>query len=70
MPMEELCKNPIKAHMRGCYGRWGKFDVVIKDLNEWPVIEPLPSYGHGRDTSGGRYISLIFGTNLTDVVVT
>ncbi|CAI0414646.1 unnamed protein product [Linum tenue] len=40
------------------------------DENEWPVIEPLPSYGRGRDADGGRYSSLIFGTNLTDVVIT
>ncbi|KGN56496.1 probable polygalacturonase [Cucumis sativus] len=44
--------------------------LASQDPNEWPVVEPLPSYGHGRDTSGGRYISLIFGTNLTDVVIT
>ncbi|KAK9279267.1 hypothetical protein L1049_012946 [Liquidambar formosana] len=41
-----------------------------EDATEWPVIAPLPSYGRGRDTKGGRYISFIFGTNLTDVVVT
>ncbi|KAL0428826.1 UNVERIFIED_CONTAM: putative polygalacturonase [Sesamum radiatum] len=43
---------------------------VLLDINSWPVVDPLPSYGHGRDAAGGRYISLIFGTNLTDVVVT
>ncbi|KAL1830042.1 hypothetical protein ACET3Z_008454 [Daucus carota] len=37
---------------------------------DWEVIAPLPSYGVGRDTTEGRYISLIFGTNLTDVVIT
>ncbi|KAK3194741.1 hypothetical protein Dsin_026051 [Dipteronia sinensis] len=41
-----------------------------QDLNEWPVIKPLPSYGRGRDAAGGRYTSLIFGTNLTDVIIT
>ncbi|KAL5078765.1 hypothetical protein RYX36_007186, partial [Vicia faba] len=48
-------------------------DAVIlasQDKSEWPVIEPLPSYGRGRDTQGGRYSSLIFGTNLTDIVIT
>ncbi|KAK4788393.1 hypothetical protein SAY86_019712 [Trapa natans] len=40
------------------------------DMNEWPVLKPLPSYGRGRDAAAGRYQSLIFGTNLTDVVVT
>lgn len=44
--------------------------LATQDENEWPVIEPLPSYGRGRDTDGGRYISLIFGTNLTDVIIT
>nr|GMC98068.1 probable polygalacturonase [Ipomoea batatas] len=48
-------------------------DAVIlasQDENEYPVIEPLPSYGRVRDTQGGRFISLIFGTNLTDVIIT
>ncbi|XP_071717281.1 probable polygalacturonase [Rutidosis leptorrhynchoides] len=44
--------------------------LASQDINAWPVIDPLPSYGHGRDAAGGRYISLIFGTNLTDVVIT
>ncbi|KAK0587354.1 hypothetical protein LWI29_021437 [Acer saccharum] len=44
--------------------------LATQDENEWTVIEPLPSYGRGRDTEGGRYISLIFGYNLTDVVIT
>ncbi|BAT73044.1 polygalacturonase protein [Vigna angularis] len=48
-------------------------DAVIlgsQDENDWPVIDPLPSYGRGRDTQGGRFSSLIFGTNLTDVIIT
>ncbi|KAL8138770.1 hypothetical protein V2J09_004771 [Rumex salicifolius] len=44
--------------------------LASQDVNEYPVIDPLPSYGRGRDTPGGRFISLIFGTNLTDVVIT
>ncbi|PSS11376.1 Polygalacturonase [Actinidia chinensis var. chinensis] len=44
--------------------------LASQDINEWPVVDPLPSYGRGRDMAGGRYISLIFGTNLTDVVIT
>ncbi|XP_052192109.1 probable polygalacturonase isoform X2 [Diospyros lotus] len=43
--------------------------LASQDITDWPVIDPLPSYGRGRDAAGGRYISLIFGTNLTDVVV-
>uniref|UniRef100_A0A251UXW7 Putative pectin lyase fold/virulence factor n=1 Tax=Helianthus annuus TaxID=4232 RepID=A0A251UXW7_HELAN len=34
------------------------------------MIEPLPSYSQGRDADGGRSISLIFGTNLTNVIIT
>lgn len=44
--------------------------IAAQDESEWAVIEPLPSYGRGRDNTGGRYISLIFGTNLTDVIIT
>ncbi|GKV31217.1 hypothetical protein SLEP1_g39930 [Rubroshorea leprosula] len=45
-------------------------DAVIlasQDESEWPVLPPLPSYGEG---SAGRYGSLIYGANLTDVVIT
>ncbi|KAJ8633555.1 hypothetical protein MRB53_026891 [Persea americana] len=48
-------------------------DAVIlgsQNMNEWPLIDPLPSYGRGRDAPGGRYSSLIMGSNLTDVVIT
>ncbi|XP_027108413.2 probable polygalacturonase [Coffea arabica] len=44
--------------------------LASQDIGSWPVVDPLPSYGHGRDAAGGRYISLLFGTNLTDVVIT
>lgn len=42
----------------------------MQEEREWPLIEPLLSYGRGRDAEGGRYASLIFGTNLTDVIIT
>ncbi|XP_077213877.1 pectin lyase-like superfamily protein [Tasmannia lanceolata] len=41
-----------------------------KDPKEWPVIQPLPSYGRGRERLGGRHISLIHGDGLKDVVIT
>lgn len=41
-----------------------------QDPRQWPIIDPLPSYGRGRELPGGRHISLIYGHNLTDVVVT
>ncbi|KAH9317290.1 hypothetical protein KI387_019059 [Taxus chinensis] len=48
-------------------------DAVIlgsQDPSEWPLIDPLPSYGHGRERPGGRHISLIHGENLENVVIT
>ncbi|KAM4068949.1 hypothetical protein ACB094_12G051800 [Castanea mollissima] len=48
-------------------------DAVIlgsQDESEWPAIPVLPSYGRGRDAPGGRLSALIFGSNLTDVVIT
>jgi polygalacturonase len=48
-------------------------DAVIlgsQEISEWPIIDPLPSYGRGRDKIGGRYASLIGGSNLTDVAIT
>jgi len=39
-------------------------------VSQWPVVEPLPSYGRGMDLPGLRHRSLINGQNLTDVVIT
>ncbi|KAK9121221.1 hypothetical protein Syun_018838 [Stephania yunnanensis] len=49
--------------------------LASQDENDYPLLKPLPSYGRGRDGKEkdaivGRYSSLIFGTNLTDVIVT
>jgi polygalacturonase len=44
--------------------------LASQDVSEYPAIRPLPSYGRGRDAAAGRFTSLIFGTNLTDVVIT
>lgn len=41
-----------------------------QDPKEWPIIEPLPSYGRGRERLGGRHISLIHGNNIRNVVIT
>ena len=45
-------------------------DPQKQDESEWPTLPVLPSYGRGRDAPDGRFSSLIFGTNLTDVVIT
>lgn len=43
---------------------------MTQDESEWPQLPILPSYGRGRDAPEGRFSSFIFGTNLTDVVIT
>ncbi|KAK1293063.1 putative polygalacturonase [Acorus calamus] len=48
-------------------------DAIIlgsQESSQWPIIEPLPSYGRGIDLFDGRHRSLINGYNLTDVVIT
>eukprot|EP00249_Psilotum_nudum_P028093 c3663_g1_i1 orf=1-861(-) len=49
-----------------------KGSVILgsEDKGQWPVIDPLPSYGRGRELPGGRHISLIYGEKLTDIVIT
>lgn len=43
--------------------------LASQNIRDWPVIDPLPSYGRGRERPGGRYISFIHGQNLVDVVI-
>ncbi|PWA72321.1 pectin lyase-like superfamily protein [Artemisia annua] len=50
--------------------QYGAVILASQDEGEYPLIEPLPSYGHGRDGPGGRFSSLIGGSHLTDVVIT
>ncbi|CAJ1876589.1 unnamed protein product [Sphenostylis stenocarpa] len=40
--------------------------IASQDYSHWDVVDSLPSYGRGI----GRYRSLIYGQNLSDVVVT
>ncbi|KAE8727565.1 putative polygalacturonase [Hibiscus syriacus] len=52
---------------------WLDKDAVILGSNssdDWPVVDPLPSYGRGRELPSGRHRSLIHGRNLTDVIIT
>ena len=44
--------------------------IPIIHLASTSLIDPLPSYGRGRELPGGRHCSLIHGYNLTDVVIT
>uniref|UniRef100_A0A453J5L5 Pectate lyase superfamily protein domain-containing protein n=3 Tax=Aegilops tauschii subsp. strangulata TaxID=200361 RepID=A0A453J5L5_AEGTS len=43
--------------------------LASQDLDDWPLIAPLPSYGRGRDEPGPRYSNFIGGSNLTDVII-
>ncbi|KAL9237342.1 hypothetical protein vseg_011903 [Gypsophila vaccaria] len=52
------------------YLHQGAVILASQDEKEYPILAPLPSYGKGRDAPAGRFTSLIFGTNLTDVVIT
>ncbi|PKA66681.1 putative polygalacturonase [Apostasia shenzhenica] len=43
---------------------------ATQDAENWPLIDPLPSYGRGREAPGGRYMSLIHGDGIEDVIIT
>lgn len=43
--------------------------LASNDTTLWDVIEPLPSYGRGRDHNGPRFTSFIHGYNLHDVAI-
>ncbi|QHN77086.1 hypothetical protein HN51_054508 [Arachis hypogaea] len=52
---------------------WLDKDAVIlgsTNSDDWPIVDSLPSYGRGRELPGGRHKSLIYGNNLTDVIIT
>ncbi|KAH7372572.1 hypothetical protein KP509_17G011000 [Ceratopteris richardii] len=44
--------------------------LASQNLGDWPVVDALPSYGRGRELPGGRHISLIHGSNLSDIIIT
>ncbi|VAI10726.1 unnamed protein product [Triticum turgidum subsp. durum] len=48
---------------------YGAEILASQDLDDWPLIAPLPSYGRGRDEPGPRYSNFIGGSNLTDVII-
>ncbi|XP_062074412.1 probable polygalacturonase [Humulus lupulus] len=44
--------------------------LASQNENDWPIIKQLPSYGKGKNGEIGRFRSLIYGTNLNDVIIT
>jgi hypothetical protein len=41
----------------------------VADVKAWPVIQPVPSYGQGRDHRGPRHTSLLHGEHLSNVTI-
>nr|KAJ0191190.1 hypothetical protein LSAT_V11C800391530 [Lactuca sativa] len=48
------------------YLQFGAVILASQEEGEYPLIEPLPSYGRGRDGPGGRFSSLIGGNGTID----
>ncbi|RWV88566.1 hypothetical protein BHE74_00035887 [Ensete ventricosum] len=43
---------------------------LLQDTGRWPLVDPLPSYGRGRELPGRRYMSFIQGDGISDVIIT
>ncbi|KAJ8491661.1 hypothetical protein OPV22_013382 [Ensete ventricosum] len=43
---------------------------ATQDTGRWPLVDPLPSYGRGRELPGRRYMSFIQGDGISDVIIT
>jgi polygalacturonase len=59
----------LTSHMT-LYLADGAVIKAVQDTEKWPLTDPLPSYGRGREHPGRRYISFIHGDGLNDVVIT
>ncbi|WVZ76965.1 hypothetical protein U9M48_024873 [Paspalum notatum var. saurae] len=59
----------LTSHMTLFLAR-GAVLKATRDAGTWPLVEPLPSYGRGRELPGPRYASFIHGNGLRDVVIT
>ncbi|KAJ3686259.1 hypothetical protein LUZ61_015423 [Rhynchospora tenuis] len=59
----------LTSHMT-LYLAKGAILKATQDTRNWPLMDPLPSYGRGRELPGGRYTSLIHGNGVRDVIIT
>ncbi|KQJ94276.2 hypothetical protein BRADI_3g09597v3, partial [Brachypodium distachyon] len=59
----------LTSHMTLFLAR-GAVLKATQDTRSWLLMEPLPSYGRGRELPGARYASFIHGNGLRDVVIT
>lgn len=59
----------LTSHMT-LYLASGAVIKATQDTSIWPLADPLPSYGRGREREGGRYMSFILGDGVHDVIIT
>lgn len=59
----------LTSHMTLYLAR-GAVIKASQDTSYWPLADPLPSYGRGRELPGGRYMSFILGDGVHDVIIT
>ncbi|XP_073109148.1 probable polygalacturonase isoform X2 [Elaeis guineensis] len=59
----------LTSHMTLFLARGAVIKATL-DTSSWPLIDALPSYGRGRELPGGRYMSLIHGNGIHDVIIT
>ncbi|KAL3619194.1 hypothetical protein CASFOL_036764 [Castilleja foliolosa] len=71
VPLGEYLTGPfnLTSHMTLYLAR-GAVIKATTDTEQWPLIDFLPSYGRGRELPGGRYMSLIHGDGLQDIIIT
>ncbi|KAJ8476615.1 hypothetical protein OPV22_020342 [Ensete ventricosum] len=59
----------LTSHMTLYLAR-GAVIKATQDIWNWPLVDPLPSYGRGRELPGSRYRSFIQGNGIRDVIIT
>ncbi|CAL9059327.1 probable polygalacturonase [Musa acuminata AAA Group] len=59
----------LTSHMTLYLAR-GAVIKATQDTWNWPLVDPLPSYGRGRELPGRRYVSFIQGDGISDVIIT
>ncbi|KAJ8479690.1 hypothetical protein OPV22_023417 [Ensete ventricosum] len=59
----------LTSHMTLYLAR-GAVIKATQDTWSWPLADPLPSYGRGRELPGRRYVSFIHGDGISDVIIT
>ncbi|WOL08282.1 putative polygalacturonase [Canna indica] len=59
----------LTSHMTLYLARGAVIKATQNTWN-WPLVDPLPSYGRGRELPGKRYMSFIQGDGVSDVIIT